>query len=90
MTTACLPLSVSVAQGGYLRHISELAHCKVFLKGRGSNFQEDQESPLHLHVMCRSAEDMDKARELCNSLLDTVRKQYEDWKCVACSSPGKK
>ena len=70
--------------GNYLRYISDLSRSKVFLKGKGSNFQEDQDCPLHLHIMCRSSEDMAKAKELCTALLDTVRKQYEDWKFV-CS-----
>ena len=75
-----------VGQGGaYLKHIQNETRCRVQIKGRGSGFMEhstgvESEETMYLHVASPDAEQVDRAKKLCEDLLDSVRKNYEHFK----------
>lgn len=72
-------------KGAHLKHIVAATKAKVHLRGKGSNFIEENsmkeaEEELHLFISAHSEEQLENARKLAESLMDTVRKQYKDWK----------
>lgn len=75
-----------VGQGGmYVKHIQSETRCKVQIKGRGSGFMENStgqelDEPMFLHVAGPDQADVDRAKELCVDLLDSVRKEYQRYK----------
>ncbi|KAF4314540.1 K-like protein [Botryosphaeria dothidea] len=71
--------------GAYVKHIQQETRCRVQIKGRGSGFIEhntgqESDEPMYLHVAGPNADDVQKAKELCEDLLANVRSQYEQFK----------
>ncbi|EPE36878.1 Eukaryotic type KH-domain (KH-domain type I) [Glarea lozoyensis ATCC 20868] len=71
--------------GAYVKHIQQETRCRVQIKGRGSGFMEHgtgQESneDMYLHVAGPDPAEVQKAKELCEDLLQNVRNQYEEFK----------
>ncbi len=71
--------------GAYVKHIQQETRCRVQIKGRNSGFIEhgtNQESdePMYLHVAGPDPNEVQRAKELCESLLDNVREQYQRFK----------
>ncbi|KEZ44743.1 hypothetical protein SAPIO_CDS2838 [Scedosporium apiospermum] len=75
-----------VGQGGaYVKHIQHETGCRVQIKGRGSGFLEqatnrESDEDMFLHVTGREIEMVQKAKELCEDLIDNVKQQYEEFK----------
>ena len=75
-----------VGQGGaYVKHIQQETGCRVQIKGRGSGFLEHstgQESDeiMYLHVAGPQPPQVQKAKELCEDLLTSVRANYQKFK----------
>ncbi|KAK5954726.1 hypothetical protein OHC33_004450 [Knufia fluminis] len=75
-----------VGQGGaYVKHIQNETRCRVQIKGRNSGFLEhgtgaESEEPMYLHVASPDAEQVERAKQLCESLVDSVRQDYGNFK----------
>ncbi|CAI7666693.1 unnamed protein product [Penicillium crustosum] len=75
-----------VGQGGaYVKHIQQQTRCRVQIKGRGSGFIEsstgrESDEAMFLHVAGPDANDVQKAKELCEDLLTNVKEQYQRFK----------
>lgn len=75
-----------VGQGGaYVKHIQQETGCRVQIKGRGSGYMEastgrESEDDMFLHVTGPDPPMVQKAKELCEDLLDNVRQSYEEFK----------
>ncbi|PGH27493.1 hypothetical protein AJ80_00734 [Polytolypa hystricis UAMH7299] len=75
-----------VGQGGaYVKHIQQETRCRVQIKGRGSGFTEqstgrESDEAMYLHVAGPDANDVTRAKELCEDLLVNVKEQYERFK----------
>ena len=75
-----------VGQGGqYVKHIQTETGCRVQIKGRGSGFMEhstgqESDEPMYLHVAGPQPPQVQKAKELCEDLLTSVRQNYEHFK----------
>ncbi|PWW75299.1 hypothetical protein C7212DRAFT_198410 [Tuber magnatum] len=75
-----------VGHGGqYVKHIQQETRCRVQIKGRGSGFMEhglghESDEPLYLHVTGPDPREVQRAKELCDDLLASVKSQYEDHK----------
>ncbi|KAJ5542185.1 K Homology domain type 1 [Penicillium sp. DV-2018c] len=75
-----------VGQGGaYVKHIQQQTRCRVQIKGRNSGFIEqatgrESDEPMFLHVAGPDADDVQKAKELCEDLLSNVKEQYQRFK----------
>lgn len=75
-----------VGQGGaYVKHIQHETGCRVQIKGRGSGFMEhstgeESDEPMYLHVAGPQPDKVQKAKELCEDLLKSVRDNYERFK----------
>lgn len=75
-----------VGQGGsYVKHIQQETGCRVQIKGKGSGFMEhstgqESDEPMYLHVAGPQPEQVKKAKDLCESLLESVRANYERFK----------
>ncbi|KAJ5787218.1 K Homology domain type 1 [Penicillium paradoxum] len=75
-----------VGQGGaYVKHIQQQTRCRVQIKGRGSGFIEsstgrESDEAMFLHVAGPDAEDVQRAKELCEDLLNNVKEQYQRFK----------
>ncbi|KAL2041147.1 hypothetical protein N7G274_006091 [Stereocaulon virgatum] len=71
--------------GAYVKHIQQETRCRVQIKGRNSGFMEhgtnrESDEPMYLHVAGPDPSMVQEAKELCESLLDNVRKQYARFK----------
>ncbi|KAH8677491.1 hypothetical protein BX600DRAFT_449971 [Xylariales sp. PMI_506] len=71
--------------GSYVKHIQQETGCRVQIKGRGSGYFEsstncESEDDMYLHVAGPDPNMVEKAKELCEDLLGSVREQYEDFK----------
>ncbi|KAL9635257.1 MAG: hypothetical protein Q9164_003582 [Protoblastenia rupestris] len=71
--------------GAYVKHIQQETRCRVQIKGRNSGFMEhgtnrESDEPMYLHVAGPDPNEVKNARELCISLLDNVREQYNHFK----------
>ncbi|EPE07783.1 kh domain-containing protein [Ophiostoma piceae UAMH 11346] len=71
--------------GAYVKHIQQETDCRVQIKGHGSGFIEsatgrESDEPMYLHVTGPDAAMVDKAKELCEDLLENVKEQYESFK----------
>lgn len=71
--------------GAYVKHIQQETRCRVQIKGRGSGFMEhstgqESDEPMYLHVAGPDPNEVQKAKELCEDLLENVRQQYEEFK----------
>lgn len=71
--------------GSYVKHIQQETRCRVQIKGKGSGFREhnndaESEEPLYLHVTGPDAAEVQRAKELCEDLVTSVRQQYEEHK----------
>ncbi|CAG8823859.1 36299_t:CDS:2, partial [Racocetra persica] len=69
---------------------------KVQLKGRGSGYVEPTSGteafePLHIHITCWSQEGLDRAKKLCEDLINTVKIEWDKHKAqqAAYSSYGR-
>lgn len=71
--------------GAYVKHIQQETRCRVQIKGRNSGFMEhgtnrESDEAMYLHVAGPDPNEVQHARELCESLLDNVREQYQRFK----------
>ncbi|KAL9100477.1 MAG: hypothetical protein Q9163_004150 [Psora crenata] len=71
--------------GAYVKHIQQETRCRVQIKGRNSGFMEhgtnrESDEPMYLHVAGPDPNEVKHARELCLSLLENVREQYNRFK----------
>lgn len=75
-----------VGQGGsYVKHIQQESGARVQIKGQGSGFFEhdtgmESDQPMYLHVTAPQQAQVDQAKELCISLLESVETQYQEHK----------
>ncbi|KAL1612514.1 aconitate hydratase [Paraconiothyrium brasiliense] len=75
-----------VGRGGdNVKYIQQETGCKVQIKGRGSGFMEQQtgaesDEPMFLHIAGPKPEGVEKAKELCEELLNKVRGDYQSFK----------
>ncbi|KAL5397848.1 hypothetical protein PMIN06_010748 [Paraphaeosphaeria minitans] len=75
-----------VGRGGdNVKYIQQETGCKVQIKGRGSGFMEQQtgaesDEPMFLHIAGPKPEGVEKAKELCEELLNKVRSDYQSFK----------
>ncbi|KAF2100688.1 hypothetical protein NA57DRAFT_74286 [Rhizodiscina lignyota] len=72
-------------QGTYVKHIQQETKCRVQIKGRGSGFienstQRESDEPMYLHVAGPDPDMVAEAKQLCESLLESVRGRYEEFK----------
>lgn len=74
---------VVVGQGGAnVKHIQNETGVRVQVKGRGSGFLDkitgkEDDRDMYLHVYRGTAEQIQKAKELCEDLVNTMCQQYE-------------
>lgn len=71
--------------GDNVKYIQQETGCKVQIKGRGSGFMEQQtgaesDEPMFLHIAGPKPEGVEKAKELCEELLNKVRGDYQSFK----------
>lgn len=71
--------------GAYVKHIQQETGCRVQIKGRGSGYLElstgrESDEDMYLHVAGPDPKMVQKARELCEDLLENVKQQYEKFK----------
>lgn len=71
--------------GAYVKHIQQETGCRVQIKGRGSGYLEastnrESDDDMYLHVAGPDPKMVDKAKELCEDLLENVKEQYEEFK----------
>ncbi|KAF2256323.1 hypothetical protein BU26DRAFT_445011 [Trematosphaeria pertusa] len=75
-----------VGRGGdNVKFIQQETGCKVQIKGRGSGFMEPQsgresDEPMYLHIAGPRPEGVQRAKELCDELLQKVRTDYQAFK----------
>lgn len=75
-----------VGQGGsFVKHIQQESRCRVQIKGRGSGFYEhdtgvESDEQMYLHVAGPDPAQVEHGKELCLSLLEQVRANYEQFK----------
>ncbi|CAG8449036.1 6246_t:CDS:10 [Ambispora gerdemannii] len=80
-------------QGAFVKHIQQETGAKVQLKGRGSGYIEPTSGteafePLHIHITCWSQEGLDRAKELCQSLINFVKIEWEKHKVQQAAYPS--
>ena len=65
-------------QGQNVKHITTMTGAKVQLKGRGASLSPDADGPedMHLDLNASSEISLNKAVELANNLVETVRQEY--------------
>lgn len=88
VSTSCHFIAISSPfQNQFIAHIQRSTSCNVTLHGRGSQNYElrgaEKDEPLHLLITAASAAEgrqLEEARRLSESLLATVRKEYEEEK----------
>ncbi|KAH6656348.1 hypothetical protein BKA67DRAFT_654693 [Truncatella angustata] len=71
--------------GSYVKHIQQETNCRVQIKGRGSGYLEaatnrESDEDMYLHVAGPDPAMVDKAKQLCEDLLGSVKEQYEEFK----------
>ncbi|KAA8631352.1 hypothetical protein SMACR_12073 [Sordaria macrospora] len=71
--------------GAYVKHIQQETGCRVQIKGRGSGYIEastgrESEDEMYLHVAGPDPKMVEKAKELCEDLMENVKQQYEEFK----------
>ncbi|KAI1813648.1 hypothetical protein GGS20DRAFT_577454 [Poronia punctata] len=71
--------------GAYVKHIQQETGCRVQIKGRGSGYLEastnsESDDDMYLHVAGPEATMVEKAKELCEDLVNKVKEEYEDFK----------
>lgn len=70
------------ANGSFLSHIATQTGAKAFLRGQGSGYIEptskkESFEALHIYVSHSSKNGLDSARQLCESLIEKVRNDFE-------------
>ncbi|KAL7624365.1 hypothetical protein AAE478_005929 [Parahypoxylon ruwenzoriense] len=71
--------------GSYVKHIQQETGCRVQIKGRGSGYLEastnrESDEDMYLHVAGPDPKMVEKAKSLCEDLIDNVKEQYEAFK----------
>ncbi|KAJ1888753.1 aconitate hydratase [Kickxella alabastrina] len=71
--------------GENMKYIQNTTGARVQVRGRGSGFGDgsvavDSNEPMHLYVTARTEEALIQARDYCQSLIDTIRSQYFEFK----------
>ncbi|KAI5864239.1 hypothetical protein GGS23DRAFT_563476 [Durotheca rogersii] len=71
--------------GSYVKHIQQETGCRVQIKGRGSGYPEgptnrESDEDMYLHVNGPDPKMVDKAKALCEDLIENVKEQYEAFK----------
>ncbi|KAK6083586.1 KH domain-containing protein [Seiridium cupressi] len=75
-----------VGHGGtYVKHIQQETNCRVQIKGRGSGYLEaatnrESDEDMYLHVAGPDPAMVERAKQLCEDLLGSVKEQYEEFK----------
>ncbi|KAH7380011.1 hypothetical protein BKA66DRAFT_465525 [Pyrenochaeta sp. MPI-SDFR-AT-0127] len=75
-----------VGRGGdNVKYIQQETSCKVQIKGRGSGFMEPQsgqesDEPMYLHIAGPRPEGVERAKQLCDELLEKVKSDYQAFK----------
>ncbi|ODQ52962.1 hypothetical protein SAICODRAFT_35222 [Saitoella complicata NRRL Y-17804] len=72
-------------QGAYVKHIQGETRMRVQIKGQGSGFIEqaigrEADEPMFLHITGPDAQGVQRAKEMCEDLLKTVKDAYEQHK----------
>nr|OQO18624.1 hypothetical protein B0A51_14214 [Rachicladosporium sp. CCFEE 5018] len=73
------------AGGSYVKHIQQETRCRVQIKGRGSGFKEfdtgnESDEQMYLHVAGPDAAEVENAKQMCISLLESVKESYAAFK----------
>ncbi|KAI8326263.1 hypothetical protein GQ54DRAFT_294956 [Martensiomyces pterosporus] len=71
--------------GENMKYIQNTTGTRVQVRGRGSGFIEGSSGseafePMHLHISAHSEDSLKQAKDLCQSLVDTIRSQYQEFK----------
>ncbi|KAJ2787429.1 hypothetical protein GGI15_000731 [Coemansia interrupta] len=71
--------------GENMKYIQNTTGVRVQVRGRGSGYNDrdgytDSHEPMHLHVTASSEESLNQARGYCQSLIDTIKEQYDEFK----------
>ncbi|KAK5667318.1 hypothetical protein BDV3_007277 [Batrachochytrium dendrobatidis] len=71
--------------GSYMKHIQQETSTRVQLRGHGSGFTEastgqEADEPMFVNISGSIEKDVQSAKQLCEDLLDTVRKDVEQLK----------
>ncbi|KAJ8608227.1 hypothetical protein MRB53_039758 [Persea americana] len=69
-------------QGAHVKHIQSETRCRVQIKGRGSGFMEhdtgvESDENMYLHLAGPDPAQVEYAKELATSLLESVKDKYE-------------
>ena len=70
--------------GSFLSHISKQVGAKVFLRGKGSGYIEptskkESFESLHIYISHPNKQGLESARQLCDNLIETVKKDYDSF-----------
>ncbi|KAK3075168.1 hypothetical protein LTR53_001779 [Teratosphaeriaceae sp. CCFEE 6253] len=73
------------AGGSYVKHIQTETRCRVQIKGRGSGFMEhdtgrESDEAMYLHVAGPDPAEVENAKNMCVSLLESVKESYDSFK----------
>ncbi|KAK1075171.1 hypothetical protein LTR74_000577 [Friedmanniomyces endolithicus] len=73
------------AGGSYVKHIQSETRCRVQIKGHGSGFMEhdtghESDEPMYLHVAGPDPAEVENAKAMCISLLESVKESYDAFK----------
>ncbi|KAK5127376.1 hypothetical protein LTR85_006715 [Meristemomyces frigidus] len=73
------------AGGSYVKYIQGETRCRVQIKGRGSGFMEhdtgrESDEQMYLHVAGPDPAEVERAKEMCIELLNSVKTSYDQFK----------
>ncbi|KAG5518284.1 hypothetical protein PMAC_003080 [Pneumocystis sp. 'macacae'] len=82
-----LRASIVGPNGQYVKHVQQETKCRVQIKGIGSGFMEpatgrESDEPLYLHITGPDPTEVQRAKNLCEDLLKSVKQQYEQFKAT--------
>lgn len=82
-----LRASIVGPNGQYVKHVQQETKCRVQIKGIGSGFMEpatgrESDEPLYLHITGPDSTEVQRAKNLCEDLLKSVKQQYEQFKAA--------
>jgi hypothetical protein len=79
-----IPANIIGPKGAYVKHITQMTGgTRVQLKGRGSGFKEstgpnskESDEPMYLQLSSNSQHNLDKAKQLAESLVNKVKRDF--------------